>query len=964
MRAFVKKLNYSFDEENHIWLKGNQKGIAHNRQNKIEKRLARIIKRASDLSLFSSELRNLQKDWMATYHLSAVRSNVMRPFQKIFPNKDVLEVGSGCGAITRYLGECGANVLAIEENFHKATITRSRTRDLTNVTVLSEQFSIFQNIIVDKKFDVITLVGAYQHLNLFGSEESPMLALLEHSYKLLKPEGKLIIAIENPLGLKYFAGAAENEVVSPLYGTQANFNDNKVKALSRVTFSNILQKIQSKNVKFLLPFPDYKLPNSILTEEGIKNTNFDPTPFAYQNVTHDRPRPQYPNFNQELVWNEIVKNGLLLELANSFLVVASPNSNQLIDTSILAYHYTMHRATKYNKETLFKQTKNNGKITVLYKKMLPYVETTIQSKKPILNFDVPNSDQYILGRLFSLSLLEIITKKDWTFDQIASFFSHYLQLIQNFAQSEGLNIDITSLYTTLPGHFFDIIPHNIIVTKDGKPYVIDQEWSFNQPMELGYLLLRVFFSVFSSTFCAPKHQSKITFQEFVDGTLSLLGLKFKRKDYVRYVILENKIRKLVYDLKTDTSIILDNLLTHQLLTLSSGETLLMREHTINNLHNETSNLHDKISNLHGEISNQHNEINNLNHVIKEREHHISAIVSSKSWQVTKPLRFLSRLVRGKFSEAFRPLHDNIHTKRIMFVAIYCKVYISFLVSLQIFLKCKIFSKLNLPSNRSRKKPTKDNTLTIIATYLDSELRVEALLSIITNVKKHSNKIIVVNTIDNLSKKTAKRIQSQSEHIEIVHKKNTDFHDISSYIYVLKNKNDSSFQYFLLVNDSIHLIKNLDPFFDMVTNAHCKQNMHGILESSETGLHITSFFRLFDQSSKEFFLNYYQSTYKMIDKQISFLTKYKDATFRGYWIILFVYEVKFSKYLRTSALFSFRNDKRLDKRNLHFFNFDVFREYITQKEYPLFKLRQFSNMDDSRYKELFSNVCKRKLDKQY
>ena len=262
----------------------------------------------------------------------------------------------------------------------------------------------------------------------------------------------------------------------------------------------------------MLPFPDYKLPNSILTEEGIKNTNFDPTPFAYQNVTRDGQRPQYPNFNQELVWNEIVKNGLLLELANSFLVVASPNSNQLIDTSILAYHYTMHRTTKYNKETIFKQTKNNGKITVLYKKMLPYVETTIQSEKPILNFDVPNSDQYILGRLLSLSLLEIITKKDWTFDQIASFFSHYLQLIQNFAHSEGLNIDITSLYTTLPGHFFDIIPHNIIVTKDGKSYVIDKEWSFNQPMELGYLLFRVLFNLFSSTFYAPKHQSKITFQ--------------------------------------------------------------------------------------------------------------------------------------------------------------------------------------------------------------------------------------------------------------------------------------------------------------------------------------------------------------------------------------------------------------------------------------------------------------------
>ncbi|WWL44975.1 class I SAM-dependent methyltransferase [Pseudomonas parakoreensis] len=69
---------------------------------------------------------------------------------------DVLEIGAGCGAITRYLGEQGGNVLALEGSARRASIARSRTRDLPNVSVLAETFENFQ---VEKKFDVITLVG-------------------------------------------------------------------------------------------------------------------------------------------------------------------------------------------------------------------------------------------------------------------------------------------------------------------------------------------------------------------------------------------------------------------------------------------------------------------------------------------------------------------------------------------------------------------------------------------------------------------------------------------------------------------------------------------------------------------------------------------------------------------------------------------------------------------------------------
>ena len=57
---------------------------------------------------------------------------------------DVLEIGAGCGAITRYLGECGGNILALEGTPRRAAIASARTRGLDNVTVLSEKFESFK----------------------------------------------------------------------------------------------------------------------------------------------------------------------------------------------------------------------------------------------------------------------------------------------------------------------------------------------------------------------------------------------------------------------------------------------------------------------------------------------------------------------------------------------------------------------------------------------------------------------------------------------------------------------------------------------------------------------------------------------------------------------------------------------------------------------------------------------------
>lgn len=466
---------YALDTEHGIWCRPDYAGISYTDGDHIELGIEAIVDKTEDVSLFSSDLQPHLVDWAKTYHLSPSRANVLRPFERLLPGASVLEIGAGCGAITRYLGESGANVLALEGSPRRARICRKRTRDLDRVSVIAERFGDF---VTDQSFDVITLIGVLEYANRFTPTNHPARDMLRQVAGLLKPKGTLIIAIENQLGLKYFTGALEDHVGQPMYGIENRYTQEQACTFGQVELQQILRAAGFPHSQFYAPFPDYKLPSVIITEAGYRNDEFNVSALISFTEVQDRQSPTLPLFSQFTAWPSIVKNGLGMDLANSFIVTASlerPNEN----SEILGYHFSTQRAREYCKQTEFRMTPATS---------IDVISRLIQTK----GYSGPNSAEiggtrstYIKNaQPLTTDLYRIFTDNSGTLEQLQVFFARYREAILLLAE--------TTLHPDahLPPHFIDAIPQNILVEPSGKTHLIDTEWNAPFPLEFDFLLFR------------------------------------------------------------------------------------------------------------------------------------------------------------------------------------------------------------------------------------------------------------------------------------------------------------------------------------------------------------------------------------------------------------------------------------------------------------------------------------------
>ena len=140
--------------------------------------------------------------------------------------------------------------------------------------------------------------------------------------------GKLLIAIENKLGMKYFAGAPEDHTNKKYDGITGYENKKGVQTFGKKELKELLEKVGFKYSKFYYPLPDYKLPNVIFSDEYLPTEKSidNYVPYYYEGTEIE--------FDEKEAYKQAIKNGVFDIFANSFFVECSAKElNTNVDLS-------------------------------------------------------------------------------------------------------------------------------------------------------------------------------------------------------------------------------------------------------------------------------------------------------------------------------------------------------------------------------------------------------------------------------------------------------------------------------------------------------------------------------------------------------------------------------------------------------------------------------------------------------
>ncbi len=277
----------------------------------IEDRLLEIAKNSSEEEL--NGVIEREKDWAVLYHMSHIRENIV-DWLPISKEDSVLEIGAGCGAITGALARKAGQVTCIDLSRKRSLVNAYRHREMDNIRILMGNYQDIEKNLTEK-FDYITLIGVFEYGQAYIGTDSPYEEFLRQIRPHLKPQGKVVIAIENRLGLKYWAGCREDHTGNLFEGLENYPRPVGVRTFSRPELERLFDQTGFGKRQFYYPYPDYKLPLAIYSDEylpkaGELNTNI---------WNFDRERLVL--FDEEKVFDSLIESGLFPQFSNSYLVI-------------------------------------------------------------------------------------------------------------------------------------------------------------------------------------------------------------------------------------------------------------------------------------------------------------------------------------------------------------------------------------------------------------------------------------------------------------------------------------------------------------------------------------------------------------------------------------------------------------------------------------------------------------------
>lgn len=448
------------------------------------------------------------------YHLSKVRENILNwyPFKE---GATGLEIGSGCGAITGLLCQRLSKVVSVELSKRRADINFARHERLDNLEIWVGNLN---DMAFGESFDYIVLNGVFEYAMSFTEGDKPYETFLNNFKRLLKPDGVILVAIENRLGLKYFAGAPEDHTEGYFDGIRGYEGNDSVRTFSKGEWEALLDTCGMKHYRFYYPYPDYKFPKEIFTEESLKSQKYGTPSWNFTKY-------RMALFDETQMAATLRSEGVMGHFANSFLIEMSRKPLKE-DKKVIYAKMNTDRDAHFSISTVIEERKEER---VVVKSPM-----TCEAKRHIAKMQEQMTDHGTWSSLLgtpegdgivypflkqeSLAYQAAEAMKNGDFEGLKALVNKVVDLCsrdladkksrrilakemsarerQEFQHVFGSGKLMEELECIAPANI-DLILDNIF-EKDGKYCVIDCEWVFDFPVPVSFILWRTVNELYST----------------------------------------------------------------------------------------------------------------------------------------------------------------------------------------------------------------------------------------------------------------------------------------------------------------------------------------------------------------------------------------------------------------------------------------------------------------------------------
>ncbi len=468
-----------------------------------------------------------RKSWEILYHLSPQRENIVE-WLPITKEMKVLEVGSGCGAITGALAGKAGEVTCIDLSRKRSRINAYRHMDADNVTI---HVGNFQDVEPDLPcdYDYICLIGVFEYAQAYIRSETPYEDFLNIIRKHLKPEGHIAIAIENKFGLKYWAGCREDHLGTYFSGIENYPDGGVVRTFTAEGLRGIAGRCGYGQVQMYYPYPDYKFMTCLYSQKRL------PKMGELSNNLRNFDRDRLQLFDEKRVFDTIIQEGAFELFSNSYMMLLGP---ELEETYV---KYSNDRKPEFCIKTVLKESES-GKIIEkhpLLKDAWEHIEHTAQlygalekrykgsaltvnrckleransSTESLVGIETEApylSLEYVEGRTLEELLDDCLERED--LEGFGRLFDKYYERISYGEEKRIADYDL--IFSNL------IVPENI----DNDWNVIDCEWSFEQVIETKQVAFRAVYCYLLEN----ENRNKLN----LDSIIEKLGLdQFEAEQY-------------------------------------------------------------------------------------------------------------------------------------------------------------------------------------------------------------------------------------------------------------------------------------------------------------------------------------------------------------------------------------------------------------------------------------------------